>query len=93
MQEPNYINTCHQCVHFNDSAVRCMKFGKKSKSNSIHTCCETLDDYILENKYLSYDEEEIKSFIKFLKSPMGHSILDTLDTCDKSQVRFRSMSR
>ena len=63
-----------------------MKFGKKSKPNSIHACCETLDDYILEDKYLSYDEGEIRSFIQFLKSPMGHFILDTLDTCDTSQA-------
>lgn len=93
MQEPNYINTCHQCVHFNDSTFKCMKSGKKSKPNSIHSCCETLDDYILDDKYLSYDEREIQPFIDFLKSPMGHFILDTLDTCDTSQVCFRSMNR
>ena len=86
MQEPNYINTCNQCVHFNDPTFKCMKSGKKSKPNSIHSCCETLDDYILDNKYLSYDEWEIQSFANFLKSPIGRSILDTLDTCDLSQA-------
>ena len=93
MQEPNYINTCRQCVHFNDSTFKCMKSGKKSKPNSIHSCCETLDDYISDDKYLSYDEAEIPSFVDFLKSPMGHFVLDILDTCDTSQAYFATISK